>query len=330
MNALAKKDRGDPDKDVGDSANPNLNRSNNDASTSSQSAAESIREIEGLVDHLFMQDRSKVPEAVFEANPNREMTLDEIDRALYHDYGENLFSKASNKFFYKLCRIFGFWDEALISFIDKDHMKQEYHKARQHRLYPAQDFLEHFLISYGIQTLNDFREKRLKDLKSFRKIVMSTSNDVAWTKGLLDQAIDINNIDKAVSADENDRRATESRGKSMKGQGHQAPDCVPRDIFNFSFKILTTHAFRKYGWYGMNLGLDHSVADSIFEQHQEKFTEPDQQELSDHLKRTIREIEASNEEVTGLNGDKKQGEVTFVSRYKALKALRQAWNQQGT
>ena len=271
-----------------------------------------------------MQDRSKVPKAVFEANPKREMSLDEIDEALYKEYGENLFSKLSNKFFYKLFRIFGFWDEAVISFIDKDHMKQEYHKARQDRAFPAKDFLEHFLIDYGIQTLNDFREKRLKDIKSFRKIPMSTSNDVAWTKGLLDQAIDINNIRKAVSADENARN-----GKNMKEEGHQATDYrVPRDIFNFSFKILTTHAFRKYGWYGINLGLEASVADSIFDTFQEDFTEPDQQELSAHLEWTIGEIEASNAEIGKLEADEKEREKAFVARYKALKNLRQSRNQQ--
>jgi hypothetical protein len=37
---------------------------------------------------------------------------------------ENLYSKDHNEYFYKLIRIFGYNDEPIISFIDKDKMKK--------------------------------------------------------------------------------------------------------------------------------------------------------------------------------------------------------------
>ena len=72
-------------------------------------------------------------------------------------------------------------------------MKSEFHKSSTKRLFPEHDLFEHFLVSYGIKTLNAFREK-LKDVQSFRKIVMSTSSDVTWTKELLEQSLMIGDM----------------------------------------------------------------------------------------------------------------------------------------
>jgi len=84
-------------------------------------------------------------------------------------------------------------------------LKQEYYKARKDRLFKDYDFFEHFQVSHGIQLLNDFREKHLKDLQSFRKIVMSTSTDLTWIEDLLEQSSDIMNIQKALNGDEKEK-----------------------------------------------------------------------------------------------------------------------------
>ena len=84
-------------------------------------------------------------------------------------------------------------------------MKQEYHKSRKDRLFKEYDFFEHFQVSYGIQMLNDYREKHLKDLQSFRKIVMSTTTDLIWIEDLLEQSSDITNIQKIMKNDEKEK-----------------------------------------------------------------------------------------------------------------------------
>ena len=211
---------------------------------------------------MFIQDVNKIPEAFKQDN----LSLDEIDVEIYAQYASqeipkrqssdpdfkspNLFSRLNNVYFYQLLRLFGFWDESLISFIDKDDLKQEYYKSRPP--FQADDFFEHFLVSYGIKVLNDFRENHLKDIDSFRKITMSTQSDVTWTKDLLDQSLDITEIQKAM----NDNGKEKNPSKTSK-QGLDNLFETSQDIFNYSFKILTRNAFRKYNRYGINLALDH-------------------------------------------------------------------------
>ena len=59
---------------------------------------------------------------------------------------------------FRLLQIFGFRNESLVSFIDKDHMKLRYKKAVEIPKFPnpaepnddEPGFLEYFLVTYGL------------------------------------------------------------------------------------------------------------------------------------------------------------------------------------
>ena len=49
---------------------------------------------------------------------------------IFQGHGENLLSKRKNKYYFRLLQIFGFRDESLVSFIDKDEMKKQFYDAQ--------------------------------------------------------------------------------------------------------------------------------------------------------------------------------------------------------
>ena len=62
--------------------------------------------------------------------------------------------------------------------------------------------------------------------------------------------------------------------------------------------MLTTHAFRRYNRYGINLALEASfTSENIFENHAEKFEPPVEKELIRELNRVIIDINSKNEEI---------------------------------
>lgn len=69
---------------------------------------------------------------------------------IFKGYGENLLSKRKNKHYFRLLQIFGFRDESLISFLDKDHMKKDYFNAQKEKKLPEFDHLESFQIVQSI------------------------------------------------------------------------------------------------------------------------------------------------------------------------------------
>ena len=92
------------------------------------------------------------------------MDLDDVDKEIYAEHGENLFSRSSNEFFYELLRIFGFWDESLISFIDKDRqIEMLAERLCTQRLKGATDPAHAADIAYCLSLLN-YAEKSFKKL----------------------------------------------------------------------------------------------------------------------------------------------------------------------
>ena len=95
------------------------------------------------------------------------MSCESLDKLIFSNMGkfqENLFSERHNKYYFRLLQIFGFREESLLSFIDKDHMKNEYLKAYEKKKFAEKRFLEHFMISYGLRNLYKFRDQNFRNV----------------------------------------------------------------------------------------------------------------------------------------------------------------------
>lgn len=144
-----------------------------------------ISMIDELVDCFFMYDINQVPREFRDTEKKDARTYEEMEQDIFQrECGENLMNKKNNRFLFKLLQIFGFRDESLLSFVDKDRMKKEFldkYKKRAFTMVKGQyDFLEQFNLHYLITNLAEFREKNLLSVQAFRKIPLQTANEVKW------------------------------------------------------------------------------------------------------------------------------------------------------
>lgn len=104
---------------------------------------------------------------------------------IYH-HDTNPLSKQENKYAFKLLQIFGFRDESVFSFVDKDYMKFKYSQAikKEHRLANEENKLEKFVTHFMIQNLALFRDKYMKNLEDFRRIIMQTDCNLYWNNNM--------------------------------------------------------------------------------------------------------------------------------------------------
>jgi len=81
-----------------------------------------------VIDDIFLNDEHK---CIKDLDPKEQKDITEIDEEIFQEKkkGINLFSKKQNKHMFRLLQIFGYRNETMISFIDKDHMKMRYMKA---------------------------------------------------------------------------------------------------------------------------------------------------------------------------------------------------------
>jgi len=89
--------------------------------------------IEKCVNCLFIEHRDDIPSEARDSLPRGErLSFDAINKTIFKKGkidGNNVLSKEHNKYAFRLLQIFGFRDEALVSLIDKDHMKFRLKKA---------------------------------------------------------------------------------------------------------------------------------------------------------------------------------------------------------
>ena len=136
-----------------------------------------MEHVEKIVDYMFINCAETIPQKL-----RKEISLKKINRELFKEFnfGENILSKEHNKYAFRLLQIFGFRDESVLSFIDKDHMKSRYYKAIKKNKFKEDLFLEQFQATYFLQTLSQFRNDRMMFMKDFRQTPMKTSNLVDW------------------------------------------------------------------------------------------------------------------------------------------------------
>ena len=89
--------------------------------------------------------------------------------------------------------------------------------------------------------------------------------------------------------------------------------------------MLTSHAFRRYNRYGINLALETTFAsENIFELHAEKFVPPVEKELIRELNSVAIDINSKNEEIENKAREHSRPWMNFLDRVKTFAN----WNQQ--
>ena len=108
--------------------------------------------IEKLVNQIFIDDPKDIPlEAKTALKEKDRIDFKHIEAQLFKENKcENLLSKENNKYLFRLLQIFGFKDEPLLSFIDKDHMKTRLRKAFDKKKYNKNSIFEQFEVTYMI------------------------------------------------------------------------------------------------------------------------------------------------------------------------------------
>ena len=157
-----------------------------------------------------------------------------------------------------MLQIFGFKDESLISFIDKDKMKDQYFKAKLNGRYPEDDFFECFSIMASVENLARFREKRLMTVTSFRQTMLSTDPEIVWNSYFAQAELDKDKLNYQKAA----------KRMNVQDFDEQSPNETLFDIFNFSSEILMKQFMRYQYRSGLNMLLNYPLDKEKLEMHE--------------------------------------------------------------
>ena len=95
-----------------------------------------------LIDHLFTSNNHK---------HGKHEEQNDHESGKFKKFGKNLISEKNNKYFFRLLQIFGFRDESMLSFINKEQFKLDLLKASVENTYGSEDIFEQFLIDNCIK-----------------------------------------------------------------------------------------------------------------------------------------------------------------------------------